>query len=191
MITKEYRPFRVVEDEEFKKLLYLLNPSYKLPTRKTVLNSLIPTIYNETADVVENRLKRGIAICLTTDGWTSRSQDSFYSVTAHYVVEDEKRTFLASDLLGCVSYTERHSGENIVNKLRDVLTKWEIGNKITAVVSDNASNVKSAVRIGGWRHWGCFAHSLNLVTQSGLKEIQVVVNKIKVIVRFFNKSSLA
>lgn len=51
--------------------------------------------------------------------------------------------------------------------------------------------MKSAVRLEGWRHWGCFAHSLNLLTQSGIKEIGAIVTKIKAIITFFHKSSYA
>lgn len=38
--------------------------------------------------------------------------------------------------------------------------------------------MKAAVRIGGWRFWGCFAHSINLVAQSDINEIKEVVDKI-------------
>nr|XP_022910666.1 zinc finger BED domain-containing protein 1-like [Onthophagus taurus] len=180
IITKEYHPFSIVEDDEFKKLIYMLNSNYKLPTRKTVSQSLIPNLYQETVDIVQGRLKRATAICLTVDGWSSRNQDSFYSVTAHYVVEEEKRTYLASDLLGCVSFADKHTGENIANKLKIILNEWEISEKINL-----------AIRIGGWKHWGCFAHSLNLVVQSGLKEVRVIVDKLKKIVRYFKKSTHA
>lgn len=178
MITKEYHPFSIVEDKEFKRLLYLLNPNYTVPTRKTVSQSLIPAFYNQTVDVVKNRLQRAFAVCLTTDGWTSRTNDSFYSVTAHYIVEEENNVFLSSDLLGCISYTERHTAENISNKLKETMDQWGLTNKIAAVVSDNAANMKAAIRIGGWRFWGCFAHLINLVAQSGIKEIKEVVDKI-------------
>lgn len=36
MIAKEYHPLSLVNDEEFKKFVSLLNPSYTLPTRKTL-----------------------------------------------------------------------------------------------------------------------------------------------------------
>ncbi|XP_036328634.1 zinc finger BED domain-containing protein 6-like [Rhagoletis pomonella] len=190
-IVREYHPFSVVEDIEFKKLVFLLNSNYKLPSRKTISSSLIPATYNETVEIVKKRLERAYAICLTMDGWTSRAQDSFFSVTAHYVVEEEKRTFLASDLLACSAYAERHTGENITKKMIEIFNEWGIYNKITVVVTDNAANMKAAVRGGGWRHWGCFAHSLNLVAQAGLKEIEPVLCKVKSIVRFFSKSSHA
>nr|XP_022909869.1 zinc finger BED domain-containing protein 4-like [Onthophagus taurus] len=169
----------------------MLNSNYKLPTRKTVSQSLIPNLYQEIVDIVQGRLKRATAICLTVDGWSSRNQDSFYSVTAHYVVKEEKRTYLASDLLGCVSFADKHTGENIANKLKIILNEWEISEKITAIISDNASNMKLAIRIGGWKHWGCYAHSLNLVVQSGLKEVRVIVDKLTKIVRYFKKSTHA
>jgi len=36
MIVKEYQPFSVVEDKEFRNLIQMLNPSYIIPSRKTV-----------------------------------------------------------------------------------------------------------------------------------------------------------
>ncbi|CAH1993147.1 unnamed protein product [Acanthoscelides obtectus] len=191
MITKEYHPFSIVEDKEFKHLLYLLNPNYKLPTRKTVSKSMIPAIYNETIDLVKRRLDRAFAVCLTTDGWTSRTNDSFYSVTAHYIAETENNILLSSDLLGCIYYRERHTAENISSKLRELIDDWQLTNKVAAIISDNAANIKATIRIGGWRFWGCFAHSLNLVTRSGLNEIKEVVDKIKNISSYFKRSSHA
>ncbi|XP_048525013.1 zinc finger BED domain-containing protein 4 isoform X2 [Dendroctonus ponderosae] len=191
LIAKEYHPFSIVEDEEFKRLLYLLNPHYKVPTRKTVSNLMLPDVYNEALELVKSRLDRAFAVCLTTEGWTSRTNDCFYSVTAHYIVEESNNTFLSSDLLGCISYTKSHTAENIANKLREVIEEWKLTNKIVAVVSDNEANMKAAVRIGGWSHWGCFAHSLNRIAQAGLSEIKEVVDKITNIVGYFKHNSQA
>ncbi|XP_036332815.1 zinc finger BED domain-containing protein 6-like [Rhagoletis pomonella] len=191
MVVKEYQPLCIVEDPEFKRFINMLNPNYKLPTRKTLSTSLIPAAYKETLEAVKNRLSKAFAICLTVDGWTSRAHDSFFSVTAHYISESSERTFLASDLITCVSYADRHTGENIKNKLREICDECGIANKIAVIVTDNAANMKAAVRDGGWRHWGCFAHTLNLIAQAGLTEIQAVLDKVKSIVRFFKKSSYA
>uniref|UniRef100_A0AAR5PAX1 BED-type domain-containing protein n=1 Tax=Dendroctonus ponderosae TaxID=77166 RepID=A0AAR5PAX1_DENPD len=191
LIAKEYHPFSIVEDEEFKRLLYLLNPHYKVPTRKTVSNLMLPDVYNEALELVKSRLDRAFAVCLTTEGWTSRTNDCFYSVTAHYIVEESNNTFLSSDLLGCISYTKSHTAENIADKLREVIEEWKLTNKIVAVVSDNEANMKAVVRIGGWSHWGCFAHSLNRIAQAGLSEIKEVVDKITNIVGYFKHNSQA
>jgi len=33
MITKDFQPFKIVEDEGFRHFVNLLNPSYKIPNR--------------------------------------------------------------------------------------------------------------------------------------------------------------
>ncbi|CAG4938799.1 unnamed protein product [Parnassius apollo] len=48
MIAKGYHAFRLVEEKEFRKFVDMLNPSYKLPTRKTLSESLLPKLYNRT-----------------------------------------------------------------------------------------------------------------------------------------------
>ncbi|KAH1017293.1 hypothetical protein HUJ05_007957 [Dendroctonus ponderosae] len=118
------------------------------------------------------------AVCLTTNGWAFRKNDSFHTVTAHYIVEETNNTFLSSDLLGCISFTERHTAEDIANKLKEVIDDWKLTNKIVAVVSDNAENMKTAMSIGGWSHWDCLAHSLNLVSQSDEEEYQRAVENL-------------
>jgi len=39
MIIKEFYPFSIVDDVEFKKLIYMFNPGYSLPSRKTLSTS--------------------------------------------------------------------------------------------------------------------------------------------------------
>lgn len=68
MITKEYHPFNLAEDPEFKKLIHLLCPSCQLPTRKTLTSSLIPAQYNMVREGVQRRLERAFAVCITIDG---------------------------------------------------------------------------------------------------------------------------
>lgn len=59
------------------------------------------------------------------------------------------------------------------------MAEWHISHKVAAIVSDNAANVVSAVRLGEWRSIGCFAHSLNLVVHQATKEISVVLTQVK------------
>jgi hypothetical protein len=53
--------------------------------------------------------------------------------------------------------------------LKEQVNKWGLDNKITMIVSDNAANIVAAVRLCQWRHFSCFAHSINLIVQSGLE----------------------
>nr|CAI5833579.1 unnamed protein product [Callosobruchus analis] len=177
MIVREYHPLRMTEDSEFRKLLYLMCPGYSLPSRKTVSYSLIPQL-------------EASAVCLTTDGWTSIENEGFTAVTAHFIDNDTK---LISKLLECIIYNERHTAENLCSFLKGVIHEWELSNKITAVVSDNATNITAAVRLVDWRHVPCFTHTINLIVQSSLKEngsIKSIIDKIKSIVEFFKRRTL-
>lgn len=66
-----YYPFDIVEDIEFQELLKMLNGIYKLPSRKTVPNSMIPLLFHQMSEKVHNLISNCFAVCLTTDGWTS------------------------------------------------------------------------------------------------------------------------
>lgn len=72
-----------------------------------------------------------------------------------------------------------------------MFTKWKIENKVVSIVTDNAANIVSAVRYGGWQHFPCFAHTINLIVHNGLKTIKETVDKIKRVVEFFKRSSQA
>lgn len=84
MIVREYHPFRIVDDTEFRKFVKMLRPQYDLPTRKALSNTIIPQIYDECKAIIAINLESAIAVCVTTDGWTSVNNESFVAVTAHF-----------------------------------------------------------------------------------------------------------
>ncbi|KAI5722968.1 hypothetical protein M8J76_016315 [Diaphorina citri] len=129
MIVKEYQPLSLVEDTEFKKFLELVSqcPNYKLPTRKTITEGLIPTLYERKKQEVKMKLASASAVCLTTDSWTSSNSDSFLAVTAHFVQDQPE---LASYLLGCISLTEKHTSVNLADALETIAKDYDIHNKI-------------------------------------------------------------
>lgn len=153
----------------------MLNPGYILPSRDLVSNSLIPRLYESTKDVVLEQIKKAVAVCLTTDCWTSVNNTSFMAVTAHFLNENME---FKSYCLDCTEFSDRHTAQNIGDLLKEITRTWDISYKVTAVVSENASNVMSGVRQTGYRHISCFAHSLNLVVQKSLKHIEPVTHKV-------------
>ena len=75
--------------------------------------------------------------------------------------------------------------------LMRVTTDWNISYKIVCSVTDNASNMISAISKTGWRHLPCFAHSLNLVVQDSIKKDTAVCTlqqQCKDIVSHFHRS---
>ena len=64
---------------------------------------------------------------------------------------------------------ERHTGINIAARIKEVAEMWNIdGEHVSAVVTDNASNMPAAVDILKWNHLPCFAHTLQLAVNKDL-----------------------
>lgn len=84
--------------------------------------------------------------CLTTDCWTSRNNESFMAITVHFIDIEFK---LKSILLECHPFDLSHTSSNLAQEIERVLRSWELFDKITFAVSDNAMNliVQSALRL--------------------------------------------
>jgi len=188
LFTKDFQPFKIVEDEGFKNFVKLLNPSNKIPDRHTISKVQIPALYqksvNETKELISNESSSG---CLMTNCWTSRNNIALISITFHFI---DTQFVLRSVLLGCYEFSESHTGLNLSNTIQETLDKWDMDkNKIILAISDNANNIKSALNLLQVKSLECFAHTLNLIVQDALKLQSCLIDKIKCIVTHFRKSS--
>lgn len=186
-IVENYLPFQFVESLKFRKLLNKLNSAYKMPTRKTLSTVILPQVYNLTKNAVQEQLQSAEFVTLTTDGWTSIRNESYISVTAHFIRDQHMQSYL----LECYKYDAKHTAQNLADELKRVSRAWGLTEKIVCVVSDNAANIVAAIRLTGWRHIPCFAHNLNLIVRSGLQCITTITAKVKTIVEFFKRSTQA
>jgi len=187
-IVMEYQPFTIVEDPEFRKFVHMLNPGYDLPSRKTV-SLLLSNMYNQVHDEIKASSNSNVEfVSLTTDTWTSLKHESYTAITVHFIDENCK---LNSHLLSCFKFSEKHTSENLKTSLLEITENWGIHNKIVACTSDNSANISLAVRLCQWEQRFCFAHSLNLIVQSSLNEINETREKVKSIVEFFKRSTNA
>lgn len=59
------------------------------------------------------------------------------------------------------------------------------------IVSDNAANILSAVRLGGWRSLTCYVHTINLIVQSSIDAISDTKRWVKDIIEYFHRSAPA
>lgn len=187
MIALDLQPFSVVDDKGFRSFVKALVPSYVLPNRKTLSGTLLPQLYDNIKAELMIKVSNASAVCLTTDCWTSHTTTSFMAVTCPYVDDNFK---LVSSLLDCFPFTERHTADNLSVELSKICEEWGITNRVVACISDNASNIKAAIRKVGWKYLACFAHTLNLIVRESLKSIQETVTKVKNI-EFVNRSTVA
>ncbi|KAK6182233.1 hypothetical protein SNE40_009961 [Patella caerulea] len=147
-------------------------------------------MYSENKKALLYDIKQAEYVSITSDGWTSRVTDSYETVTCHYL-NDWK---LESKVLCTTKFDESHTAENITSFLESVMDEWDIREKTVALVTDNASNMLlAASKLDGITHMPCFAHTLNLAAQKGLKTdgVSRVLSKIRKVVTYFHKSTSA
>lgn len=133
-------------------------------------------------------LKEAEHVCLTTDCWTSRNNESFMAITIHFV---DSNFLLKSVLISCSAFNEKHTGINLSEQIKKTIDEWHLEGKLELAVSDNANNIKNALGLLKLKHMGCFAQTLNLVVQSALILENKLIDKVKTIVTHFRKSTVA
>ncbi|XP_022818628.1 zinc finger BED domain-containing protein 4-like [Spodoptera litura] len=88
-----------------------------------------------------------------------------------------------------------HTGVNLASEMLRVTDEWKVTQKILLAVTDNGANIKKAVEKDlGWKHFGCYAHTLNLAVQESIQrseEVNAVINKVKTCVGYFKRSAQA
>jgi hypothetical protein len=101
----------------------------------------------------------------------------------HYSREFELRTIA----LGIKTLNISHTGHHINAAIEDVLVRWNIHDKMVAMVIDNGSNICVAIRQFSCIRLRCLAHTLQLAVQ---KALEVTFVCLFISNRFFNQKRL-
>ncbi|MBN3296784.1 ZBED4 protein, partial [Amia calva] len=108
-IAADMRPFSVVENLGFRRLLHKLEPKYTIPSHAHFTRTVVPNLYKESKAKVLQTLKEAESIAITTDGWTSRvpthGREGALGAEAEVTEPASKKTAL-EDLLGDSFSTE-------------------------------------------------------------------------------------
>lgn len=126
--------------------------------------------------------------CLTTDGWTSQTQDCYMTVTAHFT---DSEWNLHKKIISFF-LVKGHKGDDIGKALEQCLMEWGI-NKVMTITVDNASandggvgyiqkkmiKTGNSIAEGKYFHMRCAAHTINLIVTDGLKELDESVKRVR------------
>lgn len=97
-------------------------------------------------------------------------------------------------VLQAIPFNESHTGINISNTISSCLQSWEVAEKLTYIVRDNAANYVAALRHGGFPNFGCMAHTLQLVIHDGVliqRGVQQLLGTARKIVGHYKHSNTA
>ncbi|XP_041846931.1 E3 SUMO-protein ligase ZBED1-like [Melanotaenia boesemani] len=190
MIAKDLQPISIVEDRGFNAFVKTLDPHYRIPSRKRMMEGTITDLYNSCKDNVKAALQHAQSVVLPTDMWTSRTTEAYLTVSCHFIDNWQMQEFV----LETRCFPGQHAADIISLELKRITDEWAITQKVIAVVTDNGANMVSAVHKAGWKHYPCIAHTLNLVIKDGIKAVPEVVQlltKCSSIVSFFHHSAKA
>ena len=191
MISTDLQPTSIVNDKGFQCFLKVIDPKYVPPSRRTITRNHLPMLYSTCKSQLMESLSKTEFCAVTTDIWTSRSTQSFLSVTAHYIDNEKSPCASKSCILETVCLKVDHTGENIAGQLLRVTEEWSLRNKVICAVTDSASNMNLAIRTTRWNHLPCFAHTLNLIVQGAIaadEQLSTLQAQCKKIVSFFHRS---
>lgn len=193
LFIKDFQPFSIVEDTGFRAYTNALNIAYQLPTRQHISNTLLPALYEKCVNRVRtSEIKNITSLSLTTDLWTSASQESYIAILAHYVDIDFK---FKKVLLECAPLPGSHTAVNIAEEISRTIDDLGIDKKqILIITTDNATNMQNAVKQQlGLKHFGCFAHTLNIVVEKALEvdTVKSTIEKVKAAVAHYKRSNIA
>jgi hypothetical protein len=196
LICLDMEPLDLVNKKGFNRLLRKLCPKYKIVSRTYITETVLPDMYSRVKNKVQIELNKIPYIVITTDLWTSDSSSNindFISFTAHGINQNFETQNFCLEVMPFEG--DSHSGENIAHNLNLAMLKWEINNKVVAVVTDNARNIVNAIKeLQSLEHISCMVHTVQLVLHDGLLEqaaVKEVITISRKIIGHFSHSTKA
>ncbi|XP_067624168.1 E3 SUMO-protein ligase ZBED1-like isoform X3 [Eurosta solidaginis] len=196
LIGVDLQPFSIVNHEGFRSYTKILDPRYVLPSKTTLKNVHIQNMYEQCRSKLRDLLSAVEYLAITTDCWTSAATESYITVTCQFIDPDFSMRTAVLSTMPLLEATN-HNADNIAKSLHDIFINYDILDKVTYIVTDNASNITKACEILKKKNLPCLAHTLNLVVQNSLLQdkdnihLAPLLQKCKTIVTFFKKSSNA
>ena len=109
------------------RLLKFVEPEFKLPCRQTTMHRLLAKKDVLAASIKDDMSTRATEISITTDIWTSITNEAYMSFTASYLTPQWTNMNVVRD---SVNIYERHTLEHISTKLGEIACVWNISEKI-------------------------------------------------------------
>ena len=120
MIAVDNRPFSVVSDVGFTRLMNYIELRYCIPSRTYFSEKMIPQLFDRLQTVVHQFLDEQEYVSCTTDIWSTPSQDSLLSLTAHFLTPTFERKQV---ILQAVKFNESHTGADIATLINSCILR--------------------------------------------------------------------
>lgn len=95
LIIKCGLPLSIVDHQDFRHFLHVLDPLHVPVARSTITSVTIPGMVKAKKELIKSRPAEVSSVSVTTDIWSDRKMRSFLGVTAHTVTTDERNQELS------------------------------------------------------------------------------------------------
>lgn len=149
-IVEEMKPLITCEKPSFKRLIQgLTSKNIVIPHRRVIAKEL-KVRYEYYVKMLTELIENQNFICLTSDIWSSNNR-SYLGMTCHYINETNYNRH--SYVLACKRIKGSHTHLNISKVITQIMQEYKINcEKVSHVVTDNASNFGKAFRIFSSQH---------------------------------------
>jgi hypothetical protein len=136
-VIGDAQPFRTVEQLQFITMIHVFDSRYQVPDKKTLKTSVTDYFGEKRQNIQQDLNAIPGKLSLTADMWTSTfNNDAYLGLTIHYV---DSEWNLRNFLLDIIPFTTRHTGINMANSIKAVLTEFQLLEKTLALTTDNES----------------------------------------------------
>lgn len=207
LISRNGIPISFVEKVEFKELIEILAPNYKVPYRRKIVKMIGEEFKAELEEIKKAITKYYGSINVIIDFWTPKKKKcSFLGVIIQFMDDQWE---MKSYLISMRSVKNSHTSTNIYREVVEVLERFNLAkvvknkdNVITkirssgvhVIVSDNAPNMVGARKLMVEsklfvQQYGCYVHQYQTVLRNALFNKQIkLFETVRNIVRHFKMS---
>ncbi|EXX74628.1 hypothetical protein RirG_049360 [Rhizophagus irregularis DAOM 197198w] len=152
---------------------------------------MIAKSYQHNYENLKNILNETAAtVSLTTDLWSSRAKHGYIGITAAWITPN----FKVKDVMLEIKYAPSpHTANLVAELLYDCISSWDLNGRVTAIITDNGSNMKAAFPILTQKdqcetiqRLPCVTHTLQLAIGKGLVPVEILAARTKHILNFFS-----
>jgi len=178
--------FNHVESKAFRRFMQARDPKVTVKSRSSLVKTTLPLLernLREAKDrLLEEHLPKISGAAFTSDIWSSKGQNSFLSLTMHFVDSNWK----LHNLVMAVSHLEdpSHTAEVICAKMESQVEDIPIPESATVTfTTDGAASMIKAMRDSALvtEHLVCFCHTISNCLQEALSHpmIEPSIQKLK------------
>ena len=138
------QPLSAITNPAYKEKMSQFDPSFVVPGEQKIKTMIVKS-YKHSYENLKNILNETAAtVSLTTDLWSSRAKHGYIGVTAAWITPN----FKVKDVMLEIKYAPSpHTANVVAELLYECISILDLNGRVTAIITDNGSNMKAAFPI--------------------------------------------